>query len=95
MHGLGSVEANYIAGTPYVGADVKMYAGPGGHMGEFTAWDPKEGREVWTLKERFPLWQGEQRTGIVRNAQGLNPDTLHDGRRHGEAVHGGAAAHAA
>ena len=23
------VEANYIAGTPYVGANVKMYAGPG------------------------------------------------------------------
>ena len=28
------LEANYIAGTPYVGANVKMYAGPGGHRGE-------------------------------------------------------------
>ena len=27
------VEANYIAGTPYVGANVKMYAGPGGNRG--------------------------------------------------------------
>ena len=34
------VEANYIAGTPYVGMNVKMYAGPGGNRGEFTAWDP-------------------------------------------------------
>ncbi len=25
----GAMEANYISGTPYVGADVKMYAGPG------------------------------------------------------------------
>ena len=24
------VQANYIAGTPYVGANVRMYAGPGG-----------------------------------------------------------------
>src|SRR5262249_55718859 len=30
------VEANYIAGTPYVGASVRMYAGPGGHRGEGT-----------------------------------------------------------
>src|SRR5438045_266410 len=52
------VEANYIAGTPYVGANVKMYAGPGGHRGEFTAWDPVHGRGVWTIKERFPAWSG-------------------------------------
>ena len=25
------VQANYIAGTPYVGANVRMYAGPGGY----------------------------------------------------------------
>ena len=48
------VEANYIAGTPYVGANVKMYAGPGGHPGELTAWDPSTGQKVWSLKERFP-----------------------------------------
>ena len=38
------VEANYIAGTPYVGANVKMYADPvdpgDGSRGAFTAWDP-------------------------------------------------------
>ncbi|HEX9981790.1 MAG TPA: methanol/ethanol family PQQ-dependent dehydrogenase [Thermoanaerobaculia bacterium] len=52
------VEANYIAGTPFVGANVKMYAGPGGHRGEVTAWDPVAGRAVWKIKEHFPVWSG-------------------------------------
>jgi lanthanide-dependent methanol dehydrogenase len=52
------VEVSYIAGTPYVGANVKMYAGPGGHRGEFTAWDPAAGRAVWKITERFPVWSG-------------------------------------
>ena len=52
------VEANYIAGTPYVGAVVRMYAGPGGYRGEFTAWDPVAARKVWSIKERFPVWSG-------------------------------------
>lgn len=52
------VQANYIAGTPYVGAIVRMYAGPGGHRGEYTAWDPVAGKAVWKIKERFPVWSG-------------------------------------
>jgi lanthanide-dependent methanol dehydrogenase len=52
------LEANYIAGTPYVGSNTKFYAGPGGHRGEFTAWDPVAGREVWKIKESFPVWSG-------------------------------------
>jgi PQQ-dependent dehydrogenase (methanol/ethanol family) len=51
-----SVEANYIAGTPYVGAEVRMFAGPGGHRGELSAWDIIRGKEVWTIKESFPVW---------------------------------------
>ncbi len=51
-------EANYISGTPYVGANVKMFAGPGGHRGEFTAWDPLKQRPVWKIKENFPVWSG-------------------------------------
>jgi glucose dehydrogenase len=51
-------EANYISGTPYVGANVKMYAGPGGHRGVFTAWDPLNKRPVWSIKENFPVWSG-------------------------------------
>src|SRR4030095_6373397 len=35
-----AVETSYIAGTPFVGMNVRMYAGPGGHRGELTAWDP-------------------------------------------------------
>jgi PQQ-dependent dehydrogenase (methanol/ethanol family) len=50
------VEANYIAGTPYVGANVKIYAGPGGNRGEFTAWDPVNARPVWQVQERFPVF---------------------------------------
>ncbi|HEX3281846.1 MAG TPA: methanol/ethanol family PQQ-dependent dehydrogenase [Pyrinomonadaceae bacterium] len=52
------LEANYIAGTPYVGANVKMYAGPGGNRGEFLAWDPVKGEKVWAIQEKFPVWSG-------------------------------------
>jgi PQQ-dependent dehydrogenase (methanol/ethanol family) len=52
------VEANYIAGTPFVGANVKMYAGPGGNRGEVAAWDPAGGRKVWSVKEKFPVYSG-------------------------------------
>ena len=55
--------ANYIAGTPYVGANVRMYAGPGGHAGELTAWDPIQGKAVWIIKDRFPIWSGTVTTG--------------------------------
>jgi PQQ-dependent dehydrogenase (methanol/ethanol family) len=51
-------EANYIAGTPYVGSEDIFKAGPGGHRGEFTAWDIAGRKEVWTIKERFPVWSG-------------------------------------
>jgi PQQ-dependent dehydrogenase (methanol/ethanol family) len=57
------VEANYIAGTPYVGASVKMYPGPGGHRGEFSAWDPVQRRKVWSIKESLPAWSGALATG--------------------------------
>ncbi|MFL5518395.1 MAG: PQQ-binding-like beta-propeller repeat protein, partial [Gemmatimonadales bacterium] len=51
-------EANYIAGTPYVAAIVKMYAGPGGNRGVVTAWDPVARKAAWEVKERFPVWSG-------------------------------------
>jgi PQQ-dependent dehydrogenase (methanol/ethanol family) len=53
-----SVQANYIAGTPYIGAEVRMIAGPGGHKGELAAWDIVAGKEVWKIRERFPVWGG-------------------------------------
>jgi len=52
------VEANYIAGTPFVGANVRMYAGPGGNRGEFIAWDPVARKKAWSIKENFPVWSG-------------------------------------
>jgi glucose dehydrogenase len=51
-------ETSYIAGTPYVGADLKMKTGPGGYRGEFSAWDPVARKKVWTIKEDFPVWSG-------------------------------------
>ncbi|PYT01627.1 MAG: PQQ-dependent dehydrogenase, methanol/ethanol family [Acidobacteria bacterium] len=52
------VEANYIAGTPYVGVNTKYYAGPGGNRGFFTAWDPVNKAPAWQIKENFPVWSG-------------------------------------
>jgi PQQ-dependent dehydrogenase (methanol/ethanol family) len=51
-------QVSYIAGTPFVGAEVVSKAGPGGNRGEFTAWDPVAGKAVWTIKEDLPLWSG-------------------------------------
>jgi PQQ-dependent dehydrogenase (methanol/ethanol family) len=53
-----SMDASYVAGTPYVGANVRFYAGPGGHRGEFSAWDPVARKKAWSIKERFPVWSG-------------------------------------
>jgi lanthanide-dependent methanol dehydrogenase len=52
------VSVNYIAGTPYVGANVVMYNAPGGYGGVFTAWDPIAGKVVWKIPDRFPVWSG-------------------------------------
>src|SRR5438045_4125412 len=52
------LEANYIAGTPYVGMNVKMMAGPGGNRGELSGWDPVAGRAAWTVREDLPVWSG-------------------------------------
>jgi PQQ-dependent dehydrogenase (methanol/ethanol family) len=53
-----AVEASYIEGTPYLGANVKMYAGPEGNRGELCAWDPLQKKKVWAVKEDFPVWSG-------------------------------------
>ena len=52
------LQANYIAGTPYVGMNVRMYAGPGSNRGVYSAWDPVKAKEVWSIKENFPVWSG-------------------------------------
>jgi PQQ-dependent dehydrogenase (methanol/ethanol family) len=63
---LEGLEASYIAGTPFVGANVRMYAGPGGHRGELIAWDPIARRRAWSIPETFPAW-----SGVVATAGGV------------------------
>jgi PQQ-dependent dehydrogenase (methanol/ethanol family) len=58
-----ATEVGYIAGTPYVGANVRYHAGPGGNRGALTAWDPIAARPVWSVKESFPAWSGALATG--------------------------------
>jgi glucose dehydrogenase len=53
-----ATQVSYIAGTPYVGANTVYKAGPGGHQGEVTAWDPASARAVWKIKEKYPAWSG-------------------------------------
>jgi PQQ-dependent dehydrogenase (methanol/ethanol family) len=50
--------ANYIAGTPYVGAEVRFIPGPGGNRGVVTGWDIEKAKPAWTIKEDFPVWSG-------------------------------------
>ena len=56
-------KVRYIAGVPYVGAIVKMFPGPGGHRGEFIAWDPVAGEKKWGIKEKWSAWSGALSTG--------------------------------
>jgi PQQ-dependent dehydrogenase (methanol/ethanol family) len=51
-------DVSYIAGTPFVGLDNKMYTAPGKPRGELTAWDVANGRARWSVPERFPVWSG-------------------------------------
>jgi lanthanide-dependent methanol dehydrogenase len=51
-------EANHIAGTPYLGAEAKIYPGPGGNRGVLTAWDPVRRAPAWEIPEDLPLWSG-------------------------------------
>jgi lanthanide-dependent methanol dehydrogenase len=53
-------QVEYTAGQPYVGATLTMFPGPNenGDMGNFIAWDPAQGRIVWSKPERFSVWSG-------------------------------------
>ena len=55
---------NYIAGTPYLGASVRMYPGPGGYQGELIAWDVQKAQKVWSVKDAdLPVYSGVLSTG--------------------------------
>jgi len=51
-------QTSYIAGTPFIGAQVRMKPGPGGHRGVLTAWDVAGTKTAWSIPENFPLWSG-------------------------------------
>jgi alcohol dehydrogenase (cytochrome c) len=53
-------KVSYTPGQPYVGATLAMYPAPNSHggMGNFIAWDAKEGKIVWSNKEQFSVWSG-------------------------------------
>lgn len=60
----GSMQANYIAGTPYLGSSTTMYPGPGGYQGELVAWDVANARPVWGIKDAdLPVHSGVLATG--------------------------------
>lgn len=50
----------YTPGQPYVGATLSMYPATNSHggMGNFIAWDAREGKIVWSVKEQFSVWSG-------------------------------------
>jgi PQQ-dependent dehydrogenase (methanol/ethanol family) len=56
-------ETGYIAGTPFIGANVRYHAAEGTKRGAFTAWDPVARKAVWSLAEDFPVWSGALATG--------------------------------
>ncbi len=59
-----SIQANYIAGTPYLGSSTTMYPGPGGYQGEFLAWDVANAKKVWGIKDAdLPVYSGVLATG--------------------------------
>lgn len=53
-------QVEYTAGQPYVGATLTMFPTPNSHggMGNFIAWDPAQGKIVWSDPERFSVWSG-------------------------------------
>jgi glucose dehydrogenase len=61
-------KVSYTAGQAYVGAALTMYPPKGETiMGNFIAWDAKEGKIVWSLPEKFSAWGGALATsgGVV------------------------------
>jgi lanthanide-dependent methanol dehydrogenase len=53
-----AARTGYIKGTPFIGANSPYFAGPGGNLGAFIAWDAVTGKKVWENKEEFPSWSG-------------------------------------
>jgi glucose dehydrogenase len=52
------VESKYVAGQPWVGANLTMFPGPDGIYGGFAAFNPVTNKKVWYNKEKFSVWGG-------------------------------------
>jgi len=64
---LEPLKAVYIAGSPFMGANIQIMPGPGGNFGELIAWDGTRGTKVWSVTEPLPLYGGVLATagGVV------------------------------
>lgn len=58
--------AAYAPGKPFIGASVRITAGPGGNRGRLVAWDAATGTVRWEIKESFPVL-----SGVLATAAGL------------------------
>jgi PQQ-dependent dehydrogenase (methanol/ethanol family) len=52
------VTVSYIAGTPYLGANVRQKQGRGAYRGALTAWDVGGRKIRWEVHEDLPVWSG-------------------------------------
>ena len=55
---LEPLRALFIAGTPFLGANLDFVPGPGGFLGELVAWDAVKGARAWSVPEKLPLYGG-------------------------------------
>ena len=53
-----ALKAIFIRSTPFTGADLSFFPGPGGNLGELVAWDAVKGVKTWSIKEPLPLYGG-------------------------------------
>ncbi|WP_426954392.1 PQQ-binding-like beta-propeller repeat protein [Muricoccus radiodurans] len=60
-------DTNFIRGTPYTGANVRLRPPASGARGALVAWDVAAARPAWTVEEPFPLGGGALATeeGLV------------------------------
>ena len=62
-----TVAAGFTPGKPFIGANVKVTAGPGGNRGRFLAWDAGKATIAWEVREQAGVVGGALATagGLV------------------------------
>jgi PQQ-dependent dehydrogenase (methanol/ethanol family) len=56
-------DANFMRGTPFTGANLRMTVAAGRSRGALIAWDVTAGKAAWTADENFPVESGVLATG--------------------------------